>query len=543
MVRQLCRCWRRQGPVPLGIELTETLHILMIPSCIKIGKRDAVFYTISLYELKKQSANILLRRNNVVPQIRTTYHSIYWINKSKSNRPYKLMMANKCGIIEVCGTNSGYDILSFVCSNDAVIVIKMTHGDNSRLLFFDDFGERDTRFKEITSSLAIDSMEITNTLLYAIVNSQLLIINFFTDIHDRQMIQSPHGFIPKSLQKRNGIVYVIGRLSGDSAIWIPSLGQNGIWKAPPCGVISFLGFRDRFPVFCISSPIHQTQIVTGNREGFLEAVSSTPNIHCRKIIIRSRDQTNIPITLFYRLDSILEQSPILLMAYGCYGIALEGAYDRLISYVIQSGITVAFCHIRGGGEYGEEWHRQAIKNNKFISINDFLDCTKGLIANNLCDAKRIGAAGSSAGALVVLSAALRRPDYFKIVQLSHPFLTPELILTDPDNPLTISDWDEFGYPSSSSCYDSFSPLAQLRRLPADFSNQAPDIWITAGKNDIKAPLLYTEQWLNSYSAIVPSAHNSVFLQLLDEGHHNSDDSLTGGCLSTIWLLDSLFDTD
>ncbi|MGE8650815.1 prolyl oligopeptidase family serine peptidase [Bifidobacterium adolescentis] len=49
------------------------------------------------------------------------------------------------------------------------------------------------------------------------------------------------------------------------------------------------------------------------------------------------------------------------MAYGCYGIALEGAYDRLISYVIQSGITVAFCHIRGGGEYGEEWHRQAIK--------------------------------------------------------------------------------------------------------------------------------------------------------------------------------------
>lgn len=191
MVRQLCRCWRRQGPVPLGIELTETLHILMIPSCIRIGKRDAVFYTISLYELKKQSANILLRRNNVVPQIRTTYHSIYWINKSKSNRPYKLMMANKCGIIEVCGTNSGYDILSFVCSNDAVIVIKMTHGDNSRLLFFDDFSERDTRFKEITSSLAIDSMEITNTLLYAIVNSQLLIINFFTDIHDRQMIQPP----------------------------------------------------------------------------------------------------------------------------------------------------------------------------------------------------------------------------------------------------------------------------------------------------------------------------------------------------------------
>lgn len=177
--------------IHLGFELTETLHILMIPSCIRIGKRDAVFYTISLYELKKQSANILLRRNNVVPQIRTTYHSIYWINKSKSNRPYKLMMANKCGIIEVCGTNSGYDILSFVCSNDAVIVIKMTHGDNSRLLFFDDFSERDTRFKEITSSLAIDSMEITNTLLYAIVNSQLLIINFFTDIHDRQMIQPP----------------------------------------------------------------------------------------------------------------------------------------------------------------------------------------------------------------------------------------------------------------------------------------------------------------------------------------------------------------
>lgn len=191
MVRQICRYRRSQVSIHLGFELTETLHILMIPSCIRIGKRDAVFYTISLYELKKQSANILLRRNNVVPQIRTTYHSIYWINKSKSNRPYKLMMANKCGIIEVCGTNSGYDILSFVCSNNAVIVIKMTHGDNSRLLFFDDFSERDTRFKEITSSLAIDSMEITNTLLYAIVNSQLLIINFFTDIHDRQMIQPP----------------------------------------------------------------------------------------------------------------------------------------------------------------------------------------------------------------------------------------------------------------------------------------------------------------------------------------------------------------
>ncbi len=99
-----------------------------------------------------------------------------------------------------------------------------------------------------------------------------------------------------------------------------------------------------------------------------------------RLYATSHDGTKVPVTLLYRKSTMLTaDNPTLLVGYGAYGISQVPVYDPTRLAWLERGGIIAFAHIRGGGEYGEAWHRAGQKATKENTILDFIACAEFLV--------------------------------------------------------------------------------------------------------------------------------------------------------------------
>jgi prolyl oligopeptidase len=135
-----------------------------------------------------------------------------------------------------------------------------------------------------------------------------------------------------------------------------------------------------------------------------------------RLFARAKDGQRIPISMIYKKELLLSRDhPTLLQGYGAYGYTLAPWFSPSRMAWLERGGIVAICHTRGGGEYGEMWHRGGQKANKNNTINDFIACAEFLIERGFTNPKRLAAMGGSAGGITVANALVRRPDLFTAV--------------------------------------------------------------------------------------------------------------------------------
>jgi len=132
--------------------------------------------------------------------------------------------------------------------------------------------------------------------------------------------------------------------------------------------------------------------------------------------VTSKDGTRFPIFLFHKKNLIKKTKiPTILYGYGGFGVnEIPGFTRSLLPWVRRGGIF-ALANIRGGGEFGENWHKQGIKEFKQNSFDDFISATQFLIAKKYTDSDHLGIMGISNGGLLVLSVAIQKPKLFKAV--------------------------------------------------------------------------------------------------------------------------------
>jgi prolyl oligopeptidase len=125
----------------------------------------------------------------------------------------------------------------------------------------------------------------------------------------------------------------------------------------------------------------------------------------------SRDGVHIPLSIVYRAGLARNAgAPLLLEAYGAYGITLDPYFlARWLPFLDRGGIF-AIAHVRGGGELGEDWHRAGQKLQKFHSWQDTEDCVLHLIAQNYTSHRQAAVIGGSAGGITVGRLLTERPD-------------------------------------------------------------------------------------------------------------------------------------
>lgn len=131
---------------------------------------------------------------------------------------------------------------------------------------------------------------------------------------------------------------------------------------------------------------------------------------------KSKDGTDIPMFIFHKKGLELSGlNPTVLYAYGGFGHnQTPGFMKNWIPWISRGGIF-AIANIRGGGEFGESWHQNGVKNKKQNSFDDFIFAGEYLISKKYTDSRHLGILGGSNGGLLVSAVGVQRPELFGAV--------------------------------------------------------------------------------------------------------------------------------
>jgi len=217
------------------------------------------------------------------------------------------------------------------------------------------------------------------------------------------------------------------------------------------------------------------------------------NYTSKRVWANARDGKKVPISLVYRKDKYIEGSnPLLLYAYGSYGITNNPNFSSVRLSLLDRGFIYAIAHIRGSQYLGREWYDDGKMFNKKNTFTDFIDCGKFLIKAKFADKNKLFAMGGSAGGLLMGAVSNMAPELFKGIVAAVPFVDVITTMLDEDIPLTTSEYDEWGNPNNKDSYDymlSYSPYDQVEK------KDYPAIFITAGYHDSQVQYFEPAKWI------------------------------------------------
>jgi prolyl oligopeptidase len=126
----------------------------------------------------------------------------------------------------------------------------------------------------------------------------------------------------------------------------------------------------------------------------------------------SRDGVPVPMTVVRRTDLPDGPRPTLLYGYGGFDIPVMPAFSAMFAAWVAAGGVLAVANLRGGGEFGADWHRAGMLHHKQVVFDDLFGCAQALIDDGTTSASRLAVHGRSNGGLLVGAAMTQRPDLF-----------------------------------------------------------------------------------------------------------------------------------
>ncbi len=197
----------------------------------------------------------------------------------------------------------------------------------------------------------------------------------------------------------------------DREVELPGLGT----------AIGFRGLRSdketffSFAGFVTPASIYRYELESGKVTLFRRPdVDFDPaNYETKQIFYKSPDGTRVPMFISYKKGIELNgKNPTLLFGYGGFNIALTPSFSVSNLVWMERGGIFALPNLRGGGEYGREWHEAGTKLQKQNVFDDFIAAAQYLIDNKYTSSKKLAISGGSNGGLLVGAAMTQRPDLF-----------------------------------------------------------------------------------------------------------------------------------
>jgi len=196
-------------------------------------------------------------------------------------------------------------------------------------------------------------------------------------------------------------------------IELPALGTAG----------GFGGWRDdkvvfyTFTSFIFPPTIYKYDIAAGKSEVFRRAeVKFIPEDYETKLVFyASKDGTKIPMFIVHKKGLALDgKNPAFLTAYGGFNISMQPGFNPSTIILLENGGVFAQPCLRGGGEYGEAWHKAGMLLNKQNVFDDFIAAAEYLIGEKYTSKDLLAVEGGSNGGLLIGAAMNQRPDLFRV---------------------------------------------------------------------------------------------------------------------------------
>ena len=170
-----------------------------------------------------------------------------------------------------------------------------------------------------------------------------------------------------------------------------------------------------FTSFIVPTSIYRYDLEAGKSNVFRQPkVDFDPNQYqTEQVFYNSKDGTRVPMFLTHKKGMKLDgQNPVLLYAYGGFNISLTPAFSVPNIVWLEMGGVYAQPNLRGGGEYGEDWHQAGTKLKKQNVFDDFIGAAEWLIANHYTSPAKLAIRGGSNGGLLVGACLTQRPDLY-----------------------------------------------------------------------------------------------------------------------------------
>jgi prolyl oligopeptidase len=191
---------------------------------------------------------------------------------------------------------------------------------------------------------------------------------------------------------------------------------------PTLGSVAALsGDQDRtelfysFDSFVFPTTIYRYDVNTGKNEVFRKpsVPITSDDYQTEQIFYHSKDGTRVPMFIVHRKGIKLDgANPALLTGYGGFNISIKPTFSYSYFTWVEKGGVFAEPNLRGGGEYGQDWHQAGTKERKQNVFDDFIAAAKTLIAEKYTGSQHLGILGGSNGGLLIGACLTQRPDLF-----------------------------------------------------------------------------------------------------------------------------------
>jgi oligopeptidase B len=209
------------------------------------------------------------------------------------------------------------------------------------------------------------------------------------------------------------------------------------------------------------------------------------NYKSERVFATASDGTKIPMSVVYKRSVKLDGSaPMLLYAYGSYGIPISPSFSASRLALLDRGVIFVIAHIRGGGELGEPWRDAGRMMQKMNTFTDFIACGEHLVKQKYTSSDRLVIQGGSAGGLLMGAVTNMRPDLFKAVVAQVPFVDVLNTMLDASLPLTTSEYIEWGNPNEKPAYDYMKKYSPYDNVHAA---SYPAMLVKVSLNDSQVP--------------------------------------------------------
>lgn len=198
----------------------------------------------------------------------------------------------------------------------------------------------------------------------------------------------------------------------ESEIMLPSLGSAGL-SGRRDDNLAFYSFTS----FTYPSTIFKLDVNTKKSELYqqVDLDFDFDNYETRQVFYTSKDGTKIPMFIVYKKGLKLDgNNPVYLYSYGGFNISMNPSFSTSRLMFLENGGVFAMPNIRGGGEYGEAWHKAGMLDKKQNVFDDFIAAAEYLIKEGYTNPSKLACAGGSNGGLLIGAVINQRPDLFKV---------------------------------------------------------------------------------------------------------------------------------
>jgi prolyl oligopeptidase len=237
-------------------------------------------------------------------------------------------------------------------------------------------------------------------------------------------------------------------------------------------------------------------------------------VESSRVMVRSHDGTMVPMSLVTPRGMARDgKRPTILTGYGAYGITLEPRFSATRLAWIERGGVQATCHVRGGGELGDEWHRGGFILTKQNTVSDFIACAQWLIDNRIASPQTLAGTGGSAGGITIGGAITQRPELFAAANSAVGVSDMLRMELTPNGAPNVAEFGTVTNPAHFKAMYAISPYHRVKDGTA-----YPAVIVTTGANDPRVDAWMPGKFAARLQAANPNGKPVLLRVDFDAGH-------------------------